>query len=56
MPIAWEELSVRMHSDHFTIANAAARLTKLKHDPWADLGSTRQSITKSMVKRLNSTA
>ncbi len=56
MPIAWEELSVRMHSDHFTIANAAARLATLRHDPWADLTSPRQSITKSMLKRLNSTA
>ncbi len=55
MPIAWDELSARIHSDHFTIANASTRLTKLKRDPWADLANTRQSITKSMLKRLNST-
>jgi bifunctional non-homologous end joining protein LigD len=52
VPIAWEELSARLHSDSFTIANLFARLSKLKKDPWAEIASTRQSITKTMVKRL----
>jgi bifunctional non-homologous end joining protein LigD len=51
-PIAWEELSESLGSDHFTIENVPARLGKLKKDPWADLAKTRQSITAAMVKRL----
>jgi bifunctional non-homologous end joining protein LigD len=52
MPLDWDELSPRMRSDQFSIVNAAARLAKLKHDPWADIGEVRQSITKAMLKRL----
>ena len=51
-PIAWEELTSSLHSDHFTIENLPARLSKLKKDPWADLAKTKQSITAAMLKRL----
>jgi bifunctional non-homologous end joining protein LigD len=51
-PIAWEELSSKLRSDHFTIENLPARLTKLKEDPWAGMAKTRQSITAAMMKRL----
>ncbi len=51
-PISWEELSARLHSDHFTIENLPARLRELKKDPWADMAKTKQLITAAMVKRL----
>ena len=51
-PIAWEELTASLHSDHFTIENLPARLSKLKKDPWADIAKTKQSITAAMLKRL----
>jgi bifunctional non-homologous end joining protein LigD len=51
-PIAWEELTASLHSDHFTIENVPARLSKLKKDPWADIAKTKQSITAAMLKRL----
>jgi bifunctional non-homologous end joining protein LigD len=51
-PIAWEELSARLRSDHFTIENLPDRLSKLKQDPWAEMAKTRQSITAAMRKRL----
>ncbi len=51
-PIAWDELTSSLHSDHFTIENLPARLSKLKTDPWAGLAKTKQSITAAMVKRL----
>ena len=53
VPIAWEELTASLRSDHFTIENLPARLDKLKKDPWADLAKTKQSITAAMVKRLD---
>ncbi len=51
-PIAWEELTPSLRSDHFTIKNLPARLDRLKKDPWADLATTKQSVTAAMVKRL----
>ena len=51
-PITWDELDASLHSDHFTIENVPDRLARLKHDPWADLAKTKQSITAAMVKRL----
>jgi bifunctional non-homologous end joining protein LigD len=53
MPIAWEELTPELHSDHFTVTNALARLSRLKKDPWAEMLTIRQSITKSTFKRLD---
>jgi len=52
VPIAWEELTPRLRSDHFTIANVPARLEKLKKDPWAELATTKQSITRAILKQL----
>ena len=52
VPIAWEELTPSLHSDHFTIENVPPRLSKLKTDPWAEVAKTRQSITATMANRL----
>ena len=52
VPIAWSELTARLRSDHFTLANVPARLAKLKKDPWEDLAKTKQTITKAMRERL----
>jgi bifunctional non-homologous end joining protein LigD len=52
-PIDWEELTPGMRSDHFTIKNLPARLSKLKKDPWADIAKVKQSITAAMVKHLS---
>ncbi len=52
VPIAWEELSAKLKSDFFTISNLPARLAKLKRDPWAALLTTKQSITKAAMKKL----
>ncbi len=52
-PLAWEELSEKMHSDHFTIRNVLRRLASIKRDPWEELSSTRQSLTQP-IKKLKS--
>jgi bifunctional non-homologous end joining protein LigD len=54
VPLSWEELSSRIKSDHFNIENVHARLERLKTDPWADISKTKQSITASMLKKLQS--
>jgi bifunctional non-homologous end joining protein LigD len=52
VPISWDELTPKLHSDQFTITNVMARLNRLKRDPWEKLDGTRQAITRSMFKRL----
>jgi bifunctional non-homologous end joining protein LigD len=53
VPISWDELSPNVTSDQFTVKNLIKRLTHLKGDPWADLRTTKQSLTKSMFARLD---
>jgi bifunctional non-homologous end joining protein LigD len=48
VPLAWDELSPRLASDHFTIANLRARLATLAVDPWAAYWKTRQTLPKSV--------
>jgi len=43
-PLAWEELSEGLRSDHFTVANLRNRLRTLKRDPWHALFKIRQRI------------
>jgi bifunctional non-homologous end joining protein LigD len=52
VPIAWDELTARVRSDQFTIANVPDRLRALKNDPWAEMAKTKQSITAAMRKKL----
>ena len=52
VPIGWEELGPKITSDHFNIHNLPARLAKLKKDPWADIGSSKQAINASMLRQL----
>lgn len=48
VPLEWEELSVNMRSDHFTVANVMTRLEGLKRDPWQDYFTVKQKITGKM--------
>jgi bifunctional non-homologous end joining protein LigD len=47
VPLAWDELSPRISSSHFTLANLPRRLTELVKDPWAAYWTTRQSLPTS---------
>ena len=47
VPLAWDELSSRLRSDRFTIANVRERLAGLRADPWSRYGSIRQSLPKT---------
>jgi bifunctional non-homologous end joining protein LigD len=48
VPLEWEELSVNMRSDHFTVANVMAHLEGLTRDPWRDYFTVRQKLTPKM--------
>jgi bifunctional non-homologous end joining protein LigD len=44
VPLDWEELSPRLTSDHFTVANLPRRLAGLRKDPWARYWTVRQEL------------
>ena len=43
-PLAWDELSEGLRSDHFTVGNLRERLDFLKRDPWDGFFKLRQRI------------
>src|SRR5262249_9777521 len=43
-PLAWDELSEGLRSDHFTVGNVRHRLAFLKRDPWQGFFTARQRI------------
>jgi len=46
MPVAWSELGSLTSADHYTVENAVKRLSKLRKDPWAEIGRCRQALPK----------
>ena len=44
VPLAWDELTPRLRSDHYTIASLPRRLADLKADPWAAYWTLRQNL------------
>ena len=54
MPIDWEELTTDVRFDHFNVANVGERLARTAKDPWRDFFSVRQSVTRSMLKKVGS--
>lgn len=53
VPLAWEELSPDLASDHFTVSNVPQRLRSLRIDPWKEYGGIRQRLTEDMSRRLH---
>ena len=50
-PIRWDELGDVEGGNAYTLANIAARLKRLKSDPWEGYFDVRQSLTKDLVHR-----
>ncbi len=51
-PIAWTELATDVRFDHFNVRNIPERLSRLRDDPWAKFETTRQTVTKAMLRRI----
>jgi bifunctional non-homologous end joining protein LigD len=47
-PLAWDELSVKLKPNQYTVANIHDRLKKGFKDPWKEFFKVKQSITQSM--------
>lgn len=52
VPLTWDELSVDLRSDHFTVANVPGRLAELRRDPWKDYFTIKQQLTRRMKRAL----
>jgi len=50
-PIAWSELSTKLHSDAFSIRDVAGRLAK-QPDPWAEFPAHRPKLTAALRREL----
>ena len=48
-PLAWNELSVRLKPNQYTVANLQQRLKSQTKPPWADFFTLRQSLTQAML-------
>ena len=49
-PLRWEELSKIEGSDTFTIRSLPRRLSRLRKDPWENIGSVKQTLSAAMKK------
>lgn len=50
VPLAWDELSADLKSDHFTVANVRDRLANLLQDPWEAYYKLNQRVTSAMLR------
>ena len=56
VPMAWDELTARLHSDHFTVRNLGKRLATLRADPWKNYWSITQRLERRCYTALGSRA
>jgi len=52
VPLAWDELSPRLRSDHFTVNNLGERLARLKEDPWRPYWHCKQRIASKLLQAI----
>jgi bifunctional non-homologous end joining protein LigD len=53
MPVAWNELTVKLDPASFTVVTAPQRLHRQKTDPWAAYFRTRQRLPKTAIAALD---
>jgi len=52
MPLGWKELSPSLDVSAFTVVTVPKRLAKLRADPWKDYWTTKQKLTRAMLKAM----
>jgi bifunctional non-homologous end joining protein LigD len=50
IPLTWKELTISLDPAAFTVVTVPKRLARLRTDPWAAYWSTRQKLTRQMLK------
>ena len=51
-PLDWTELAKDVRFEHFNVRNVPGRLAGMRRDPWAAFGTTRQTVSRAMLKRV----
>jgi bifunctional non-homologous end joining protein LigD len=51
-PLFWREAEEGVRPEGFTVATVPLRLATLKSDPWAEIGTVRQTITPAVRRKL----
>ncbi len=51
-PLFWREVEEGVRPEGFTVATVPLRLTALKSDPWAEIGTVRQTIARAVRRKL----
>ena len=51
VPIGWSELSKLAAANQYTVLNISQRLSRLRKDPWADMGKLKQPLPKKRMER-----
>jgi len=51
-PVAWDEIDEDVRGTHFNLHNVPDRVAKLRKDPWKDYWTTKQSLTRAMLKKM----
>jgi bifunctional non-homologous end joining protein LigD len=54
VPLAWDELSPRIRSDHFTVRSLPQRLAGLRRDPWEGYARTKQRLDAATLEAVAS--
>ena len=52
VPLAWDELDPKITSDHFGLSEVVNRLSKLRRDPWHEMASVRQTLSRAAHRLL----
>lgn len=52
MPLAWNDLKEELDPRAFTVATVPALLAKRRRDPWADLPTTKQTVSAKVVRAI----
>jgi bifunctional non-homologous end joining protein LigD len=50
VPIAWDELTPELRSDHFHLRDVPHRLAALDEDPWKDFDRSRKPLSQAMLR------
>ena len=51
-PVAWDEIDEDIRGTHFNLHNVPDRVAKLRKDPWKDYWTTKQALTKPMLRKM----